>query len=315
MARDIEDIHAEACCNGDSTYVDPETGYSVFTSVGLEKRGKCCGSGCRHCPYGRVSCDPKRACRDPTPVEYLPWNLGESSSASPLEMTTRTKEDDNGQGEMRKSSAVVFFSGGKDSFLSLYHARQVYSHTILLSTYDPDICMNGIQQVPLQRIREFASIHHLDLVAVPVSKETLPYTDMVEKGLQKILSSDPTVHIACLVFGDIYLEHIRQWRLHEFSTRMGYTCWFPLWKQPYDTLTSILLKACSEYKVFFVFSAIYDKNLRKRILASHSHHEQGEQEISYHECLDIIRECNNDIFGEDGEFHTMVVCLSNTKGV
>ncbi|TNE59284.1 MAG: hypothetical protein EP344_08915 [Bacteroidetes bacterium] len=28
-----------------------EKGYMVFTAHFLFKRGKCCGSGCRHCPY------------------------------------------------------------------------------------------------------------------------------------------------------------------------------------------------------------------------------------------------------------------------
>lgn len=28
-----------------------ENGYLVFTEYYLQQRGKCCGSGCRHCPY------------------------------------------------------------------------------------------------------------------------------------------------------------------------------------------------------------------------------------------------------------------------
>ncbi|MDX2281712.1 MAG: DUF5522 domain-containing protein [Saprospiraceae bacterium] len=30
-----------------------ENGYFVFTEYYLKKRGTCCGSGCRHCPYGK----------------------------------------------------------------------------------------------------------------------------------------------------------------------------------------------------------------------------------------------------------------------
>lgn len=36
---------------GEQTYVDPATGYLVFTAGALRERGECCGSGCRHCPY------------------------------------------------------------------------------------------------------------------------------------------------------------------------------------------------------------------------------------------------------------------------
>ena len=31
-----------------------EDGYLVFTEHYHRSRGYCCGSGCRHCPYGRV---------------------------------------------------------------------------------------------------------------------------------------------------------------------------------------------------------------------------------------------------------------------
>lgn len=29
-----------------------ENGFYVFTAHYLQKRGYCCGNGCRHCPYG-----------------------------------------------------------------------------------------------------------------------------------------------------------------------------------------------------------------------------------------------------------------------
>lgn len=43
--------HDDACARGQDGYADPDTGWFVFTAVGLKKRGWCCGSGCRHCPY------------------------------------------------------------------------------------------------------------------------------------------------------------------------------------------------------------------------------------------------------------------------
>ena len=33
-------------------YIDPDTGYDVWTSQYLRDRGFCCNGGCRHCPYG-----------------------------------------------------------------------------------------------------------------------------------------------------------------------------------------------------------------------------------------------------------------------
>lgn len=48
----IEKAHKEACKKGESFYVDPQTGNFVFTREHHLKRGSCCRSGCRHCPYG-----------------------------------------------------------------------------------------------------------------------------------------------------------------------------------------------------------------------------------------------------------------------
>ena len=69
LAEDFEDIedlvdgqekatvsllHRIACERGYEQYVDPATGYSVFTALQLKTR-PCCGHGCRHCPYGHVN--------------------------------------------------------------------------------------------------------------------------------------------------------------------------------------------------------------------------------------------------------------------
>jgi hypothetical protein len=51
MAAASNPAHERALAAGLPTYVDPETGYSVFTADALLARKKCCGSECRHCPY------------------------------------------------------------------------------------------------------------------------------------------------------------------------------------------------------------------------------------------------------------------------
>jgi Family of unknown function (DUF5522) len=43
--------HAEALAAGADTYVDPPSGLTVLTAGYLARRGYCCESGCRHCPY------------------------------------------------------------------------------------------------------------------------------------------------------------------------------------------------------------------------------------------------------------------------
>jgi hypothetical protein len=48
---DVVAAHEAAVQAGDDGYVDPRTGFFVFTRAYLLARGECCDSGCRHCPY------------------------------------------------------------------------------------------------------------------------------------------------------------------------------------------------------------------------------------------------------------------------
>ncbi|TRY86263.1 hypothetical protein DNTS_015836 [Danionella cerebrum] len=51
----IYNLHLDACKNQKRTYIDPKTGCNVFTEFAHRKRGRCCGSACRHCPYGQIN--------------------------------------------------------------------------------------------------------------------------------------------------------------------------------------------------------------------------------------------------------------------
>jgi hypothetical protein len=46
-----DEAHAAAVDEGLDGYLDPATGFFVFTERFHRDRGRCCGSGCRHCPY------------------------------------------------------------------------------------------------------------------------------------------------------------------------------------------------------------------------------------------------------------------------
>ncbi len=43
--------HDAALHAGADTYLDPISGLVVLTAAFLARRGFCCESGCRHCPY------------------------------------------------------------------------------------------------------------------------------------------------------------------------------------------------------------------------------------------------------------------------
>jgi cob(I)alamin adenosyltransferase len=51
---DIEELHRCAMLQDPkgTSYIDPATGFMVFTEKAHLQRGTCCGNSCRHCPYG-----------------------------------------------------------------------------------------------------------------------------------------------------------------------------------------------------------------------------------------------------------------------
>ena len=51
LSEVVRAAHDAALAAGADTYRDPESGLLVMTSAMLAGRGRCCGSGCRHCPY------------------------------------------------------------------------------------------------------------------------------------------------------------------------------------------------------------------------------------------------------------------------
>ncbi|HEY7994780.1 MAG TPA: DUF5522 domain-containing protein [Candidatus Eremiobacteraceae bacterium] len=60
-AAEINRLHDDACARGLATYTDPATGYQVMTAEFLRRRGTCCSSGCRHCPYRGLDGDLSQA--------------------------------------------------------------------------------------------------------------------------------------------------------------------------------------------------------------------------------------------------------------
>ena len=62
-------IHRKAVALGRDSYIDPQTGYMVFTALFLKRR-PCCGGACRHCPHGHVNV---RAGRRPAQPPLDEW--------------------------------------------------------------------------------------------------------------------------------------------------------------------------------------------------------------------------------------------------
>eukprot|EP00959_Pyramimonas_sp_CCMP1952_P392203 8218366-Pyramimonas_sp.AAC.1 len=68
LVEDIEEAHRCAVKGGQLAYIDPSTGYTVYTQLAALERGRCCGSGCRHCPYDHQQVAPERKAKLPKPI-------------------------------------------------------------------------------------------------------------------------------------------------------------------------------------------------------------------------------------------------------
>ena len=204
----IETLHRDACTQGRDTYIDPATGYQVLTSKALLKQGRCCGNSCRHCPYGRFNV-PGNNCSD-LPME------------KPVIMNWLPKQG---------SLDVLFWSGGKDSFLTLMYLLEQGRNVILLTSFGAYTNRVSIQNIHIKDIAKQAELFKVPLCLVPLYPNS-DYKQSIEEGLNQIRSSTG-LPIARLVFGDLHLQDIRQWRV---DTWQGFEVSTPLFGMDYEAL-------------------------------------------------------------------------------
>jgi diphthamide synthase (EF-2-diphthine--ammonia ligase) len=231
FSYDIEEAHRVACKNDSNTYIDPSTGYSVFTEEALRKRGKCCGNGCRHCPYGHFN----------VPKEWR--------SAQPLKGPTllRTKRSTLGKRvdvEDSKVRTALFFSGGKNSYLTLKEIEKQGKEIILFTVFNIADNMLPYQGVSIHDVMDQAKALKKDCLLVPQdgpSNES--YLACVREGLQVLrqhtkLANDEPLEIA---FGDVSVKECRRWREELFdSIDPSLTCVFPIWGMSSDSMVQTL---------------------------------------------------------------------------
>lgn len=256
-----------ACDAGEVQYSDPVTGYRVFTASGLLARGSCCGSGCRHCPYGHAAVSSERR----KALEREPWLEGIVQSPDPHDL--------------------LFWSGGKDSFLALRRLiAEARAPILLLTTFDSACERVAQQELPLATIRQQARVLGLPILLVPLYPHR-GYLAALDAGL---VAARRQLTVKRLVFGDLHQRRIRDWREQHLGTRYateGIGMHFPLWKVPYARLLEDLEASGVAARLTAVVAALrgivalgerFDRKLVARL-------PEG-----------------IDAFGECGEFHTRV---------
>ena len=230
---DIEDLHKlhdAAVAANQPTYRDPSTGNRCFTAATLRKRGKCCGCGCRHCPFNH----------ERVTMEDRPHRISAPALLA------------GDFGDLEGPVDVLLWSGGKDSFLAARALRREHggakNRLVLLTTFDAGSKIVAHQELPIVHIVRQARQLRVPLVGVPLWS-SVPYETRVGDALRFVADA---VGVRRVASGDLWLEHIAAWRethLGPVAAAVGATLYAPLWRIPYAELLRDLEASATPIRV------------------------------------------------------------------
>jgi ATP-binding cassette subfamily B (MDR/TAP) protein 1 len=214
----FDELNLQACANGFDTYKDPISGYQVLTSEALLKKGKCCGNSCRHCPFGHVNVEnfvgKRQLIKQPVLINWV----------------ANTNKLD-----------ILFWSGGKDSFLTLMQLLEEKRNIVLLTSFGALTNRVSIQDVDIKDIAKQADFFKVPLCLVPLYPNT-DYKERIEEAF-RVIEEKTGLEIKRLFFGDLHLQDIKKWRVDTWS---DYEVSTPLFNVSYEVLLNRLWKLVSE---------------------------------------------------------------------
>ncbi len=184
--------------------------------------------------------------------------------------------------------ALFNWSSGKDSALALYKILQNPEFKIdyLLTSVNQQfqrISMHGVRVELLQQQAESIGIP-LEIMEIPEMPTMEVYESVMQQKLEKLKNKG----ISYSVFGDIFLEDLRQYREDKLAT-MGFEGVFPIWRIPTKELIQEFISLGFQTVVVCVNERYLDKSFVGRIINQ--------------QFIDDLPE-NVDVCGENGEFHT-----------
>lgn len=187
-----------------------------------------------------------------------------------------------------KPKAIFNWSSGKDSSLALFKIIQEnkYEITSLLTSINKEFQRISMHGVPVSLLEKQAESLGFPLIKMELPKE--PSMEEYRSIMDKTMSHIQSMGVTASVFGDIFLEDLRQYREEHLNT-IGMEAVFPLWKK--DTLELIHEFIDLGFKtiVTCVNETYLDKSFAGRVIDR-----------------DFIRDLPGhvDPCGENGEFHT-----------
>ncbi len=123
---------------------------------------------------------------------------------------------------------IVSWSGGKDSALSLYEIQrsgkyQVASLITSINEHHDRVSMHGVRR---EMLEQQAQALGLPLIKIPIPMDCSE--EEYESRLMGVLNQVKSDGIEHVVFGDIFLEWIKEYREKNLS-RVGMTPILPIW--------------------------------------------------------------------------------------
>lgn len=187
-----------------------------------------------------------------------------------------------------RSKAVVSWSSGKDSALALHEAHRSGDVEIvgILTTVTSEfgrVSMHGVRESLLD---QQAAALGMRCWKVPIPSPCP--NEVYERGMARVLGEVQQLGVTAVVFGDLFLEDLRQYREAKLAA-VGMIGMFPLWKRD----TAALAREMIDVGLRATITCIDPKKL-DRSFAGRSFD------------ATFLAELPGDVdpCGENGEFHT-----------
>jgi len=191
---------------------------------------------------------------------------------------------------MAKPKALIAWSSGKDSAWALYEARAAGEFEVVgaLTTVT-----DSFARVAMHGVREELLRAQLAAAGLPAIAVRIPYpcpNEVYEREMAKAVAEAKTRGVTHIIFGDLFLEDIRAYRVAKLAGS-GIEPVFPLWLKPTAPLARAMLDGGIEAHLAVV-------DLRKLPAAFAGRRYDAALLADLPEGIDPC--------GENGEFHTFV---------
>ncbi len=187
-------------------------------------------------------------------------------------------------------SAIISWSGGKDSALALYYLllEKEYEVKTLLTTISADynrISIHGVRRKLLEKQSQSIGIP-VHIISLPKDVSNDEYEEIMRNEMIKFKSQQ----VKNVAFGDVFLEDIRGYRESNLS-KIGMNAIFPLW----GIHSKVLAKKFIDLGFRAIITCVDSTVLEYSFVG----------QFFNDEFLSSIPS-NVDPCGENGEFHTFV---------